>query len=84
MIVLTIKKKLAMKKWLTKNKFYFLGGAIGGLAGFLYWKLIVCSSGSCAITSSPINSTIYFAAMGALFVNIIKKENKPKQQQHDN
>lgn len=72
-----------MKKWLRKNKFYFLGGAIGGLAGFLYWKLIGCYSGSCAITSSPINSTIYFAAMGVLFVNIIKRENKPKQQ-HDN
>lgn len=73
-----------MKKWLTKNKLYFLGGAIGGAAGFLYWKLIGCSSGTCAITSSPINSSVYFAAMGALFVNVFKKENKHKKQQHDN
>lgn len=62
-----------MKRWLIKNKFYFLGAIVGAIAGFLYWKLIGCASGSCAITSSPINSTLYFMMMGILFVSIFKK-----------
>ena len=47
-------------------KFYLIGGVIGVIGGFLYWKFVGCSSGSCAITSSPINSSIYGALMGTL------------------
>jgi hypothetical protein len=53
-----------------------VGLIIGALAGFFYWQQIGCSSGSCAITSSPINSTIYGSVMGALFLNIFQKEKK--------
>ena len=45
----------------------FLGVTLGGLAGFLYYYFVGCSSGSCAITSSPYMSTIYGGLMG-LFV----------------
>ena len=49
---------------------YAVGLALGALAGFLYWKWIGCYSGSCPITSSPVNSTIYGGVMGVLTLNL--------------
>jgi len=43
-----------------------IGVAIGGVLGFLYYKFIGCSSGTCPITSKPLNSIIYGAVMGLL------------------
>jgi hypothetical protein len=65
-----------MKRWIAINKLYLIGACIGAIAGFLYWKYIGCVTGSCAITSNPFRSTIYFAFMGALVAGIFKKENK--------
>jgi len=45
---------------------YTIGAALGAIGGFLYWKFIGCESGTCAITSKPINSTLYFSLMGAI------------------
>lgn len=63
-----------MKKWLIRNKLSITGFIIGGIGGFMYWKLVGCNSGTCAITSSPRNSTIYFAIMGALVFNMFEKQ----------
>ena len=41
------------------------------LLGFLYYKFIGCSSGSCPITSNPMNSTLYGAVMGMLIYIIM-------------
>lgn len=54
----------------------FLGVLVGGVAGFLYWKYVGCLTGTCRITSSPVNSTIYFALMGALLFSAFKKQEK--------
>jgi len=43
-----------------------IGAAIGGTLGFLYYKLIGCASGTCPITSKPLNSILYGAVMGLL------------------
>ena len=43
-----------------------IGAAIGGLLGFLYYKFIGCASGTCPITSKPLNSVLYGAVMGLL------------------
>lgn len=61
---------LIMKKWLIKNKLSFVGAIVGAVLGYLYWNFVGCSSGSCAITSSPVNSTIYGALMGFLIVEM--------------
>ena len=45
------------------------GVVIGGLLGFLYYKFIGCSTGTCPITSKPLNSILYGAAMGFLITN---------------
>jgi len=65
-----------MKNWIIKNKLYFIGGLIGAFAGFLYWKYVGCLTGTCAITSSPVNSTIYFAFFGAILFGAFKKNTK--------
>lgn len=59
-----------------KYKKDLIGVTIGGVAGFLYWKFIGCSNGTCIITSKPINSTLYGAIMGFLVAGVFKKENK--------
>ena len=59
---------------LQKYKSALIGIAFGAVAGFLYWKFIGCSSGTCAITSKPFNSTLYVALMGFLVAGIFKKE----------
>lgn len=57
-----------------KYKGAFIGIAFGAVAGFFYWKFIGCSSGTCAITSKPLNSSLYGALMGFLVAGIFKKE----------
>jgi len=44
-----------------------LGILIGGVLGYLYYRLIGCSSGTCPITSNKYISTLYGAVMGLLF-----------------
>lgn len=47
-----------------------IGVIIGAIAGYLYYQQIGCVSGTCAITSKPINSTLYGALMGGLVFNL--------------
>lgn len=62
-----------MKKFLKNNVLTFIGAAAGSLAGYFYWKFVGCSSGSCSITSSPVNSSVYGALMGGLFLSLFQK-----------
>jgi len=67
-----------MKNWILRNKLYGIGGIAGGLGGYFYWKYIGCLTGTCAITSNPIRSTIYFALLGALLFGMFKKVQNKK------
>jgi len=59
------------KYWLTVT------GIVFGLgAGYLYWLQIGCLSGTCPITSNPVNSSLYGALMGGLLFNMFQKEKK--------
>jgi len=55
---------------------------IGALGGFLYYSFVGCYSGSCAITSDPIISTIYGALIGLVFTNF--NINKKKVEKNEN
>jgi hypothetical protein len=57
-----------------KYKRDLIGITLGAVAGFLYWKFIGCSSGTCMITSKPFNSSLYGAVMGFLVAGIFKKD----------
>jgi elongation factor P hydroxylase len=50
------------------------GLVVGAAAGYAYFALVGCSSGSCAITSNPWNSTLYGAVMGLLTVGWPEKK----------
>ncbi|MEO5943143.1 MAG: DUF6132 family protein [Ferruginibacter sp.] len=64
-----------MKNWFSNNKLYVIGAIPGVVGGFLYWKFVGCESGTCMITSKPVNSMLYGALMGALLFGMFKKEN---------
>jgi len=72
-----------MKTFLFQNKILILGIALGAVAGFLYWKLVGCNSGTCMITSKWHNSTAYGAVMGGLFLSIFKKETEKKSERNN-
>jgi len=67
--------------FIIKHKLMVIGITLGAIAGFLCYYMVGCESGNCAITSKPINSTLYGALMGGLLFNIFKKE-KPKENEN--
>lgn len=64
-----------VKGFLFQNKLLFIGFVLGAVAGFMYWKLVGCNSGTCMITSKWHNSTAYGGMMGGLFLGIFKRKN---------
>jgi len=70
--------------YLKAKKFIVLGAVVGAVGGYAYYHFVGCTSGTCAITSSPINSTLYGIFMGGLLFDliettIIKKTKNGKQ-----
>lgn len=43
-----------------------IGALVGAAGGYAYWMFIGCESGTCPITSKPLNSTLYGVLMGGL------------------
>ena len=62
-----------------KYKLTLLGVILGAGGGYWYYSNVGCESGTCAITSKPINSTLYFALMGGLVFNIFEKKQSIKK-----
>lgn len=52
-----------------------LGILLGGTAGYLYYLFYGCN-GTCTITSSPLNSSLYGGLMGAILANSLSGRNK--------
>ena len=53
-----------------------IGIVVGAIAGYLYYFYVGCASGTCAITSKPLNSTLYGTLMGGLVFNMFVKSPK--------
>ena len=66
--------------FINKNKLSIIGTFAGAIGGYLYYHFVGCASGTCAITSNPLNSTIYGSLIGGLLLNIFKKE-EPKSKE---
>ena len=60
--------------FIKNNLLTIIGLAVGAVAGYLYYYYVGCGSGTCSITSKPLNSTLYGAMMGGLFFNMFQKE----------
>lgn len=61
-------------KLLLKYKTILAGAILGAIAGYAYYYFVGCASGTCAITSNPINSSLYGAFMGGLVGDMFRKE----------
>lgn len=57
-----------------------IGVIVGLVAGYLYYQEIGCASGTCAITSKPLNSTLYGGFMGGLLFNLFVTSSKKKEK----
>ncbi|MBK5273352.1 MAG: hypothetical protein JJE22_20300 [Bacteroidia bacterium] len=60
--------------FINKYKLSIIGVIAGAIGGYLYYHYVGCNNGTCAITSKPLNSTLYGSLMGILIFNIFKKE----------
>lgn len=62
-----------MKNFFIKYKLGIVGIVVGGILGYAYYHFIGCTTGTCAITSKPINSTAYGMMMGYLMFSVFQK-----------
>src|SRR5690554_3942640 len=77
--IITIHYIKTKMNFIKKNILVFTGIIAGALAGYLYWKYIGCLSATCAITSKPVNSTIYGSPMGGLLFSLFKPPRKKSE-----
>lgn len=68
-----------IKVFIKKNWLTLVGVIIGAVGGYLYWKYVNCTSGTCPITASPFNSTLWGAVMGGLLLSMFKAGNTAKK-----
>ena len=68
-----------MMNFLEKYKLGLVGILVGGILGYAYYHFIGCTTGSCAITSKPLNSTAYGMVTGYLMFSTFQKS-KVKQE----
>ncbi len=64
---------IRLKHFLTRHQFTIAGIIAGAIGGYCYYHFVGCNSGTCSITSKPLNSTLYGALMGGLLLNIFRK-----------
>lgn len=67
-----------------KYKLTLLGIVAGAIGGYCYYYFVGCASGTCPITSKPLNSTLYGSFMGALLFNLFQKENTNPKNNNNN
>ena len=63
-----------MKQFASKYRPAIIGTILGAIAGWCYWRFVGCASGNCAITSHPLNSTLYGAIVGLLASGVARGE----------
>lgn len=68
-----------MRMFIKKYKFEIIGGIIGLLGGYLYWRYVGCVSGTCPIKANWYTMAPYGMLFGILLGGLIKpKEKKPE------
>ena len=53
-----------------------IGVIVGAVTGYAYYYNLGCASGTCSITSKPLNSSLYGAVLGGLLFNTISDYRK--------
>jgi phage shock protein E len=60
--------------FISKYKANISGIIIGAFFGYAYFHYIGCKSGTCLITSKPINSTLYGAFLGNIIIEFFNSK----------
>lgn len=68
-----------IKAFIKKNWLTLVGIIIGAIGGYLYWKYVGCTTGTCPITASPFNSTLWGVVLGGLLFSMFKTGNTAKK-----
>ena len=55
-----------------------IGIVVGAAGGFIYYRNVGCSTGSCLITSNPWLTILWGAMIGYLAGSMFNKKNKKK------
>ena len=61
-----------MEQFIKNRKFEIIGGIIGTIGGFLYWKYVGCVSGTCPIKANWYSMVPYGLVMGVLVGGLFK------------
>lgn len=69
-----------MKALVVNYKLEIIGAIAGSALGFTYWYFVGCASGTCAITSNPVRSSLYGALLGALVLGLFKTDKNKTQK----
>ena len=69
-------EKKSFKNWIkaTFTLRHFIGIISGGVAGFLYYHFVGCTSGNCVLKSNPFYSIILGVLLGYLIADLFKKK----------
>ena len=62
-----------MINFFIQYKLSVVGIVVGGILGYAYYHFIGCTTGTCVITSKPLNSTAYGMVVGYLMFSVFKK-----------
>lgn len=68
-----------MMPFFKKHQLGILGIFLGGIWGYAYYYFIGCETGTCTITSKPLNSSVYGMVMGYLTFSMFKKTQNTTQ-----
>ena len=66
--------------YLKANIITIIGIVVGAVGGFLYWRFVGCSSGSCPISGNPYISTFYGALLGGLLFSMFRPKKKSSDE----
>lgn len=69
-----------IKEFISSQLLGIVGAIVGAVGGYVYWLKVGCADGTCAITSSPFNSTIYGLIMGYLIFSMFKSKKVKKDE----
>jgi phage shock protein E len=69
-----------MNSFIRNNRLTLIGIVLGLIVGYLYYHFVGCASGTCPITSKPLNSTLYGALLGGLLFNAFQKTPNTNQK----
>lgn len=65
-------------RWIKTSLAAIIGSIIGGIGGYIYYRMVGCQSGACAITSNPWLTILWGTILGYLIGGTFNKKNIKK------